>query len=275
MKFSFMTFSTPNLSLDDVLELAKKLGYDGIEPRIDCKHAHGIELAADAASRKAARNKAAKAGVAYACVATSCKYADPATNAAMRETTLRAIDLAGDIGAPRIRVFGGGLPKDFPREKAIDLLAESLRAVADRAATRKVSVCMETHDDWCDPSHVAAVMKKVSHPAIAVNWDIMHPVRACGWTVEDSYRTLKQWIRHLHVHDGKWVGGEADDKTGGTGRRMDLAPIGTGVVDHRKAIELLKADKFRGFLSGEWISWESYETHLPRELATLKKYDAE
>ena len=264
MKFSFMSFSTTNLSLDDLLALAKKLGYDGIEPRIDSKHAHGIELAASAADRKAARQKAAKAGVAYACVATSCKYADPATNAAMREATLRAIDLAGDIGCPRIRVFGGGLPKDFPRQKAIDLLAESLKAVAGRAAQRKVAVCMETHDDWCDPSHVAAVMQKVNHPNIAVNWDIMHPVRAAGWTVEDSYRTLKPWVRHLHVHDGKMVG-----------EKMELAPIGTGFVDHRKAVQLLKADRFDGFLSGEWISWEPYETHLPRELATLKKYAAE
>ena len=242
MKFSFMSFSTPNLSLDDMLALAKRLGYDGVEPRIDSKHAHGIELAADPA---------------------------------MREATRRAIDLAADIGCPRLRVFGGGLGKGLTREQAIDLLAESFLSFADDAAKRKVAVCMETHDDWCDPSHVAAVMTKVHHPAIAVNWDIMHPVRAAGWTVDDAYRTLKPWIRHLHVHDGKWVGVPADDKSGGKGEKMDLAPIGTGVVDHKRGIELLNADGYAGFLSGEWIQWEPYEIHLPRELATLKKYDAE
>ena len=265
MKFSFMSFSTPSLSLDDMLALAKKLGYDGVEPRIDTKHAHGIELAAGAATRKAARRKAAKAGIAYACLATSCKYCDPANNAAMREATLRCIDLAADIGCPRLRVFGGGLAKGFSREAASDLLAESLKSVADRAAKRKVTVCMETHDDWCDPSHVAAVMTKVNHPAIAVNWDIMHPVRACGWTVDASYNALKLWIRHLHVHDGKFTGEQ----------KMDLAPIGTGAVDHKRGIELLKADGYTGFLSGEWIQWEPYEIHLPRELATLKKHAAE
>ncbi len=264
MKFSFMSFSTPTLSLDDMLALAKRLGYDGVEPRIDSKHAHGIELASDAAARKAAREKAEKSGVAYACLATSCTYADPAQNAAMRETTLRCIDLAADIGAPRIRVFGGALPKGLARQQAIDLLAESMKAVADHAARRKVTVCMETHDDWCDPSHLAAVMRKVSHPAIAVNWDIMHPVRAAGWTVEDSYRELRPWIQHLHVHDGT----KQQDK-------LAMVPIGTGQIDHRKGIELLKVGGYQGFLSGEWINWEPYEVHLPRELATLKKYDAE
>jgi len=264
MKFSFMSFSCPGLSLDDMLALAKRLRYDGVEPRIDSKHGHGIELSSDAAARQAARRKAEKAGIPYACLATSCKYADGATNAAMRETTLACIDLAADIGCPRLRVFGGGLPKGFAREQAIALLVESFKAVADHAAKRKVTVCMETHDDWCDPSHVAEVMKRVAHPAIAVNWDIMHPVRAAGWTVEDSYKTLRPWVRHLHVHDG------TKDKD-----KLTMVPIGQGAIDHRKGIELLKAGGYDGFLSGEWIAWEPYEIHLPRELATLRKYDAQ
>jgi sugar phosphate isomerase/epimerase len=264
MKFSFMSFSATELNLDELLALAKRLGYDGIEPRIDSKHGHGIELASDAAGRKSAREKSRKAGIPYACLATSCTYADPAKNAAMREMTLRCIDLAADIGCPRLRVFGGAVPKTLSREAAIDLLAESMKSVADHAAQRKVTVCMETHDDWCDPTHLAAVMKKVGHPAIAINWDIMHPVRAAGWTVEDSYKALKPWIRHMHVHDGT----RQQDK-------LVMVPIGQGQIDHKRGIELLKADGYDGFISGEWINWEPYEIHLPRELATLKKYDAE
>ena len=33
MKYSFMTFSCPQLDLDEVLSLAKQTGYDGVEPR--------------------------------------------------------------------------------------------------------------------------------------------------------------------------------------------------------------------------------------------------
>ena len=32
---------------------------------------------------------------------------------------------------------------------------------------------------------------------------------------------------------------------------------------------------YPGFISGEWINWEPYEQHLPRELATLKGYEKE
>ena len=260
MKYSFMSFSCPELSLGEMLSLAKRLGYDGLEPRISREHAHGIEFDANATARRDARKQSADAGVAMGCIATSCRYADPATREKSVEDTLKSIDLAGDVGAPCIRVFGGPLAEGVSREDAIGLLVESMRAVADHAKQRGVTVCMETHDDWCDPTHLAEVMKRVDHPAIAVNWDIMHPVRTAGWTIEDSYRVLKPWVRHLHVHDG--------DKT-------SLKPIGEGIVDHRRAIELIKADGYDGFISGEWIGWEPYETHLPRELATMKQYEAE
>lgn len=264
MQYSFMTFSCPELSLDQVLALAKKIGYDGIEPRVSSKHKHGVEFDASPAVRKEIRQKAEASGIRMACVATSCVYADPAKTAAMIEDTHKAIDLAGDVGAPCIRVFGGIFPESVSREQAIDNVAKALDSVAEHAQQRQVVVCMETHDDWCDPAHVAAVMQRVNHPAIAVNWDIMHPVRSAGATMDQAFDVLKPWIRHVHFHDDQIIDGQ-----------RKLCPIGQGPVDHRRAVQLLKAMPYRDFLSGEWISWEPYETHLPRELATMKRYEEE
>jgi hypothetical protein len=38
-------------------------------------------------------------------------------------------------------------------------------------------------------------------------------------------------------------------------------------------VELLQAMPYTGYLSGEWINWEPYEMHLPRELAAMKAYE--
>jgi sugar phosphate isomerase/epimerase len=262
MRYSFMSFSTPELSLDAILALAARLGYDGVEPRISAGHQHGIELDATPAARAAAKAKAEDSGIALCCLATSCTYADPAKTQQMVETTLKAIDLAGDVGAPRLRVFGGGLAEGLTREAAIDLLVSSLGSVAQYAASRGVTVCMETHDSWCDPRHVAEVIRRVNAPAIRVNWDIMHPVRGGFATIEESFAILKPYIAHLHVHDGEAGNG-------------GLLPIGQGVVDHRAAIACLLTADYQGYISGEWIGWEPYEIHLPRELATMKGYEAE
>lgn len=258
-----MTFSTPTLSFDEVLDLACTYGYDGVEPRIAADHAHGIELDLSQEGRDEAKEKAEEKGIVIACVATSCKYADPATVEENVQTTLGAIDLASDLGSSRIRVFGGKLGEGLDRAKAVEVVAEALSSVAERASARGVYVCMETHDDWCDPEHVAQVMKRVDHPYIAVNWDILHPVRTDLATEDESFRILKPWIRHVHVHD-------YDVKPLG-----NLTPLGTGYVNHRRAVELLASVGYDGFLSGEWINWsDPYDRHLPRELATLKEYEA-
>ncbi len=264
MKYAFMSFSCPQLTLDEMLALARRLGYDGIEPRIDSGHKHGVELDTDASQRQEIRQKAADSGIAICCIATSCRYTDPATAQQQVEETLRCIDLAADVGSPRLRVFGGKIPEGVSREAAIDLLAESLRAVADHAAQRGVVVCLETHDDWCDPTHVAEVMRRVDHPAIAVNWDVIHPIRRAGFSVDRSFQTLRPWIQHVHFHDGS----ASPDK-------VEYLPIGEGVVDHRRVVALLHGAGYEGYLSGEWINWEPYEVHLPRELAAIKRYEQE
>lgn len=262
MKYAFMTFSTPELTLDEVLALAKRLGYDAVEPRIEARHRHGIELDASPAQRAEARKKAEDMGVPLCCIATSRSYADPAKTRENVELTHRCIDLAADVGAPRIRVFGGQFPATVSRPDAIWRVAEALHAVADHAHDRGVRICVETHDAWCDPEDLVEVMRRVNHPAIAINWDIMHPILRGGKTMEEAFRIVKPWVQHCHIHDGPREGG--------------LVWIGTGVVDHKKAIECLHTIHYDGYLSGEWINrTPGYEEHLPRELATLKQYEKE
>jgi len=264
MKFSFMTFSCPELSWDKVVAVAKRFGYDGVEPRAQADHAHGIETTASGKQRAAARRQAADAGVAISCLATSCRYtsADPGELEQMMADTRALIGLAHDIGAPCLRVFGGGIPEGMSREHATAQVADCLADVADDAQAAGVTLCVETHDSWCDANDLARVIQRVAHPSVQVNWDIMHPYRA-GMTIDEAYAAIGPCVRHCHFHDGK-----TQDEGGG------LCPIGEGYVDHRRALELLADAGFAGHLSGEWIGWEPWEAHLPRELATMKSYQA-
>jgi sugar phosphate isomerase/epimerase len=259
MKYAFMSFSAPQLRLDELLGLAAQVGYDGIEPRIGSKHAHGIELDTTAQQRRAIREQVAASGVALCCVATGCKYADPASAPAMIEDTRRAIALAAEIGAPRLRVFGGAVGQGLTRERAIELVADSLIKVTGEAQQHGITICLETHDDWTDPAHVAEVMQRVDSSAVAVNWDYQHTTRIAGTTVDQAFATLQPWIKHVHFHDGV---NRAD--------KLIFLPVGAGDYDNRRVIELLLGAGYDGYLSGEWIDWEPYDVHLPRELAAIK-----
>jgi sugar phosphate isomerase/epimerase len=263
MKYAFMSFSDPAADLDGLLSSARRHGYDGIEPRLDAGHGHGIEVAASADRRREARRKAAEAGVALCCLATSVKVADPETADRTADELLERIDLAADLECPALRIFGGPFPESLGRDGAIESSAAPLRRVASRAGERGVVLCLETHDAWCDPVHVAGVMEKADVAWAAVNWDVMHPERLKLASLDRSFELLQPWLRHVHVHDARLNDGE-----------FQFAPMGEGHVDHRRVIRLLRDAAYAGYISGEWINWEPAEHHLPREVARLREYEA-
>ncbi|MGN6757605.1 MAG: sugar phosphate isomerase/epimerase family protein [Thermomicrobiales bacterium] len=269
MKYAFGSFSLPSGSLADLLALAQRSSYDGIEPRIGAGHGHGVELTTSAAQRRAIREQVAASGVALCCLSAPCRYSNPATTAQQTEETLATIDLAADVGAPLVRFFAGVIPLDVCRELATELVVTALRAVADHAAARGVGVCVETHDDWSDPPYLAGVMRAVNHSAIGIVWDVMHPVRQGGRTMDEAFEMLQPWIRHVHMHDGS-----------ASPDRREFVPIGTGDLDHRRVVALLAANAYPGFVSGEWLAdwmpgWPPAEVYLPQELATMRGYEYE
>ncbi|HOJ11846.1 MAG TPA: sugar phosphate isomerase/epimerase family protein [Clostridiales bacterium] len=262
MKYSFMSFSTPELNLDQSLNIARLYGYDGFEPRTSAGHKHGIEIGSTKPVLREARLKSEDSGIKICCIATSCCFANPSNNEGNIELAKRSIDLASEVNSPAIRIFGGNIPEGVSREKSFDLIVEAMMKLSNYALERGVTICIETHDSWCDPKAVADIIQSVNHPAIAVNWDIMHPALTASYTIEKAFEILKPWIKHVHVHDGLR-----------TDKGLEFKTISQGKVDHKTAIRLLKDSEYNGFISGEWIGWEHYEIHLPRELKILKSFE--
>lgn len=262
MKYAFSSYSAPDRTLAELFTLARRYGYDGVEPRIDKGHRHGVEITTTQHERAAIRHQAIEAGTALCCLATSYAYSDPATAHANLTATLRVIDLAADVGAPLIKVFAGVLPPASSRASVTEQIGESLRTIAAYAEPRGVTVCVEVHDDWSNPLCMVDLLQRVDHRAVKVLWDVMHTLREGHATVDQAFRALQPWIEHVHIHDGLL---RLD--------RLEFKPIGEGAFDHRRVVELLHAADYQGYLCGEWIDWEPAEIHLPRELATMRQYE--
>lgn len=266
MNYAFMSFSCPKATLTDVIGLAKKHGYTGFEPRVENNHAHKIELGLTSSECQHIKTQMQDNQLELCCLALGSSFVDPATAQAQVDKTLRYLDLAEALGINRVRVFGGHIPEGLSREEGTDLLISSLLKLAPEAQAKGVSICLETHDDWCKPEQVAHVMKVVNLPAVAVNWDIMHPVRAGGSSMKAAFETLLPWVKHVHVHDGLT-----------TLESLTMLPMGSGELDNSEAIKLLKDSQYDGFISGEWIEDTMdkafFASHLGEELAVLKSYE--
>ncbi|MBT3274254.1 MAG: sugar phosphate isomerase/epimerase [Spirochaetales bacterium] len=268
MKYSFMSFSVPGATLSELFDLAREYGYEGIEPRIDAEHGHGIETSMSADERQEVKRMAAARGVEIGCLATSLQFALPEKADETIAYSREVINLAGDLGCPMLRVFGGDYGESVSREQATELCITGLSAVADYAHEQNVVLAFETHDAWTDPDLVVSLIEKVNSPAVRVNWDFMHPLRQSGVSIEKSFEILQDLIAHVHVHDGNL---DLDN--------LQVLPMGTGEIDHKIAIRLLRESGYTGYISGEWILSimpDDFQTkdHLGSELKELRKYEA-
>ena len=262
MKYSFMSFSCPKLPLGEALDLVKASGYAGFEPRVDAGHAHGIEPDMPADRRREARALAEDKGVALCCLASSVKLASRRDLAANMDAARRAIALCVDLGIPRVRVFGGPIDEGQTRREAIEQVARALDALSAEIGGADVRLCLETHDSWCEPEHVAAVMRLCRGKHVGVNWDLMHPLLAAHAGISETFGLLRPYIGHVHIHGGTYEGG------------LKFLPIEGNVIDHKLALRELMSMNYDGWLSGEWIGWDR-PGYLTDELATMRRYEEE
>jgi len=263
MKFAFMSFTCPEATLDEMIKMAEKYGYEGIEPRAQAEHKHGVEITAGSEKRREIKKAFENSGIECACIATSLKYCftDKVKRQEYIETTRKFIDLARDIGCKRLRVFGGNPDKEIPAEEAIKIVGDALAELKKDAEGKQVYVCLETHDFFSRADVAAPAVRIAASPYIRVNWDIMHPYTR-NMTVEEAFAEVKDLVAHCHIHDGTY------DKD----RRPKVVLMGQGEIPYHIAVRLLQKMNYDGYLSGEYISAWPPEVVLPNDINVLRSY---
>ena len=161
------------MDLDELIAAMKRHGYDGLEARVEWDHASGIEASLTADERAAVKAKLEANGLEMCCVATSVRMADP--DRAAREKHIEDlhtyIDLAADLGATKVRTFGGPQAgRKGELHAAVEYAVEGYAQCVDHAAERGVTILMETHDDWSNSASVRAVVERLNHPNLKVLW---------------------------------------------------------------------------------------------------------
>ena len=243
----------PEWSLPEILATAAELGYDGLEPRIDAQHQHGLEVSLSAAGRADARRQAAAAGVELACLATSLQFikvASPDRETLLEETAAR-IELAADLGIPGLRVFAGGLPAGTSLDDGLAAAADNLHHAAELAGRAGVELWLETHDTVSKAVLAAKIVRGANHPAAKINYDVMHPYRY-GETLAETFAALEGLVRHTHFHDSVASANE-----------VTITRFGAGQLPLVEMLSWLKLQGFTGYLSGEWFEQQLGAT--PRE----------
>jgi sugar phosphate isomerase/epimerase len=202
MKLSLMTYGLgKSLGRAELLQALRDAGFEGVEWRLDQNQPHGIEVALDAAGRRQAAADCRAAGIPLAGIASGNRYHITDAAELQREiaATKERIDLAADLGAPQIRVFGNNFPKDVPRDRTISQVARALQELCDYAAPKKVNVCLELHGEFSWEAG-AQVAEQIKSDNFGLIWNSV-PQDVVNGSLERSVATVRPWLRHVHMHD--------------------------------------------------------------------------
>lgn len=246
-KLCFSTLGAPEWTWNEILAVAKDLGYDGIELR-------GLEKEIYMPKAKpfqplyldSTKEQLQKLSLTIPCLASACDLSDALLQDVCIQEGKEYIDLAQHLGAPYIRVLGDKTPEPG-NSIDVELVKKTASILGDYAKQRSVMVLIETNGFFSDTQKLAQLLNQLDHPAVGALWDVHHPFRFQGEKPAVTYRNLSQHIKHIHIKDSL-VAAE--------GKLRYMIP-GYGDLPLKEIVSLLMLNGYSGFFSLEWVKrWD-------------------
>src|SRR5437763_13805514 len=136
-KLSFSTLACPDWTMPQIMAMAADHGYEGIELRfVEGEDALWKLPVFSGTAFASTRRALADHALAIPCLDTSCRFDSP--DAGERKRWLiegeRMSDLAADLGAPGIRVFGDTIQPGADRDMTRHWVADCIQRLAEIAA---------------------------------------------------------------------------------------------------------------------------------------------
>ncbi|MFE4194993.1 sugar phosphate isomerase/epimerase family protein [Paenarthrobacter sp. NPDC056912] len=119
----------------------------------------------------------------------------------------RALDLATDLGAPRIRVWAGELGSAAADQDHWDAVVKDTQRIADLAAERGIAIAFEYHGNTLtdSPATTLELLRRVGHSNVGTYWQ-----PAVGLSDQQAIESLHEVLPHVvGVHCFSW-GPEAE-----------------------------------------------------------------
>ena len=277
MKISFSSLGNPKMPLAELADMLHVAGYDAIELR--CRPGQHVHWQDTPERRKEVRAILADRNLEAAAVSTYVFMAnrdsggpdkpDTRNEAENIEELKRFVDLASDLGAKNVRVFGGAVSEGETHDDALPRVARIMAAGAK--VNPEINIALETHDVWNTGPIVARVLDQAGQPNCKALWDVHGPQHA-GEAPQDTLKALKaERVAYLHVKDYFTAPGLE-------GPYQCL--IGAGETPIRKVVQLLKETGWAGYLNVEWEGvYHDYmpdcDVAIPQAIMKLREFLAE
>ena len=180
----YLAAKPPQMDMFGFVDLAADLGFDAVEPT-------SYYFPADVDDAYLARFKqhVFMQGLDVSGTAIGNNFCLPPGEKRDQQLALTRlwVDRAAAIGAPVIRIFAGGVPKDAKEEDAVKWAVEGIKASLPYAAQHGVTLALENHGGiTATPAQLMKLVEAVDAPNFGVNLD------TANFHGEDPYLEIAQ-----------------------------------------------------------------------------------
>ena len=156
------------------------------------------------------------------------------------------MEYSAAIGAKVMRVVGGGRrDRPDPRQPQIDKLSRMYSEAVKEAEKHGVKLAAENHQDF-NSDEMLAIIRNVDSPYFGVTYDTGNFVRVMDDPIQGAEK-LAPYVFATHLKDLKPQKGVPVNEW----YFFSCTPIGEGLFDNRKIVQILKDNGYEGFLAVE------------------------
>ena len=244
VKLSFSTLACPDWTMPQIIAMAARHGYDGIELRFVEGEDSLWKLPAFTGTRLASTSRTlADHSLAISCLDTSCRFQSP--DAEVRKRWLiegeRMSDLASALRTPGLRVFADTIEPGADRDSTRRWVADSIQRLAEITAPKGVEVWLENHGDFAGARETAEIVAQSASLQAGVVWDPANSYIATQERPTEGAAILGSTIRHVHIKDLRR-----------NGNGWKHVAMGDGDFPLSELLSVLRQLHYDRFLSFEW-----------------------
>jgi sugar phosphate isomerase/epimerase len=281
VKIAGHTMGTPSRTPEEAIELFARVGIQGIELIMQDDYKGAIPTTVTTTTLRQIRKRAADQGVEIAFLTpyiTALNSLDEATYRAQLDLLKRAVEVAAELEAPGLRVYGGKEVSPSEWCPHFDRLVAGLRIGGEVARQARVRLAVENHQTTMTVSAKATmeVIRAVNLPNVGVLYDQANLSHMHQEDFAEALELQRGRIVHVHVKDFVKKPGRERSSGGGVafmpaeGRSIITAVLGEGITPWRQIIPALRATGYDGWLSLE-LEKRWYPDELPSEEEAFRR----
>lgn len=238
MKVGFSTIGCPELTLKEVISLAKENGFSAIEIRaLENKMYIPDVDAFKTENLKQTLSELRKSRISVSCLTSECCLSD---GQKYFEDAKKYIEIAERLKIPFVRLLGDAMPQ--PGTANTDMIFNLLTSLNEYVKDMSVMPLIETNGVYANSLFLKRIFEDGNFKNIGVLWDIHHPYVYYKESPEYTYSNLKEHIKYMHIKDSVIKNG-----------RVEYVPVGEGNVPIKECIKLCRSGGFKGPFTLEWV----------------------